>query len=90
MEQKTKALFAWTEAGYETAMRIADIYRSSGMQVFLYGTAEEKELVELGEMNKMTHVLYFQDAEHLKLVSIADEMGGFTADVLVSDLILPK
>ena len=90
MEQKTKALFTWTEAGYATAMRIADAYRRGGIQVFLYGTAEESELVELGEMNKMTHVLYFQDAEHLKLVSIADEMGGFTVDVLVSDLILPK
>ena len=90
MEQKTKALFTWTEAGYGTAMRIAEAYRRGGMQVFLYGTAQEDELIELGEINKMTHVLFFQDEEHLKLVSIADEMGGFTADVLVSDLILPK
>ena len=43
-----------------------------------------------GEINKMTHVLHFVDEESIRLVSIADEMGGFTVDISINDLILPK
>ena len=57
---------------------------------FFYGIAEEAELVSLGEINKMTHVLHFVDEESIRLVSIADEMGGFTVDISINDLILPK
>ena len=89
-EQKTKALFTCTEAGYETAIGIMEAYRQSGMLAYFYGIADEKDLVELGETNGMTHVLHFVDAENIKLVSIADEMGGFTVDVTVSDLIMPE
>ncbi|MBQ9090731.1 MAG: hypothetical protein IJY52_00470 [Anaerotignum sp.] len=89
-EQKTKALFTCTEAGYETAIGIMEVYRQSGMLAYFYGIADEKDLVELGEMNGMTHVLHFVDAENIKLVSIADEMGGFTVDITVNDLIMPK
>ncbi len=89
MEQQTKALFTCTQTGYETAVGITDLYRKSGMQAFFYGIAEEGDLVALGEENGMTHVLHFIDAENLKLVSICDEMGGFTADITVEDLILP-
>ncbi len=38
----------------------------------------------------MTHVLHFVDEESIRLVSIADEMGGFTVDISINDLILPK
>lgn len=55
-----------------------------------YGIAEEADLVSLGEINKMTHVLHFVDEESIRLVSIADEMGGFTVDISINDLILPK
>ena len=89
-EQKTKALFTCTEAGYEAAIGIMNVYRQSGMQAFFYGIAEEVELVRLGEANGMTHVLHFVDAEKIKLVSVADEMGGFTVDITVNDLILPQ
>lgn len=87
---ETKALFTCTEAGYDTALRIMERYRQSGMQAFFYGIAAEEDLISLGESNYMTHVLHFLDAEKLKLVSIADEMGGFTAEITVDDLILPK
>ena len=50
----------------------------------------ESDLVSLGEINKMTHVLHFVDEESIRLVSIADEMGGFTVDISINDLILPK
>ena len=60
------------------------------MQAFFYGIAEEADLVSLGEINKMTHVLHFVDEESIRLVSIADEMGGFTVDISINDLILPK
>lgn len=89
-EQKTKALFTCTEAGYETAIGIMEAYRQSGMAAYFYGIAAEEDLVELGETNGMTHVLHFVDAEHIKLVSVTDEMGGFTVDITVDDLILPQ
>lgn len=89
-EQKTKALFTCTEAGYEMAVAIMEAYRLSGMAAYFYGIADAKDLVELGETNGMTHVLHFVDEENIKLVSISDEMGGFTVDVTVSDLIMPE
>ena len=91
MEQKVRAVFAWTEAGYETAVRVADLYRKAGMEIFLYGLSEGGEaLVSLGEEAKASHVLYFMDAERISMVSLTDEMGGFTVEVRVSDLILPQ
>lgn len=89
MEQQTKALFTCTEAGYDTALAILERYRQGGMQAFFYGIAREEDLISLGEANGMSHVLHFLDAENLKLVSLTDEMGGFTADITVADLILP-
>ena len=87
-EQNTKALFTCTEAGYDMAVAIMEAYRMSGMAAYFYGIADEKDLVELGEMNGMTHVLHFVDDEKIKLVSISDEMGGYTVDVTVNDLLL--
>lgn len=89
-QQQTKALFTCTEAGYEAAIRIMEQYRRSGMQAFFYGIAAEEDLISLGEQNGMTHVLHFLDAENLKLVSIQDEMGGFTVDITTKDLLLPE
>ena len=88
-EQKVKALFTWAEAGADAAMEIAGAYRRAGMQVVLYGEAAEAELVALGEDNGMTHVLHFVDAQNIRLVSLTDEMGGFTVDIQKNDLVLP-
>ena len=87
-EQVTKALFTCTEAGYEMAIVICEAYKASGMAAYFYGLADAKDLVELGETNGMTHVMHFMDEENIKLVSISDEMGGFTVDVTVNDLLL--
>ena len=89
-EAQTKALFTCTEAGYEAALSIMELYRRGGMQAFFYGIAAEADLISLGETNGMTHILHFVDEENIKLVSIADEMGGFTVDISINDLILPK
>lgn len=89
-EVQTKALFTCTEAGYEAARSMMERYRRGGMQAFFYGIAPEADLISLGEANGMTHVLHFVDAESVRLVSIADEMGGFTVDISVDDLILPQ
>ena len=48
--------------------------------------AEPEGLAESAAARKMTHVLYFLDEERLTLISLADEMGGFTAEVFVSEL----
>ena len=41
-------------------------------------------------LNHITYLLYFVDDESIRLVSSADEMGGFTVDISINDLILPK
>ena len=61
-EVQTKALFTCTEAGYDAALSIMELYRRNGMQAFFYGIAEEADLVSLGEINKMTHVLHLKKA----------------------------
>ena len=87
-EQTTKALFTCTEAGYEMAVAITEVYRQSGMTAYFYGIADAADLVSIGETNGMTHVLHFMDEENIRLVSLSDEMGGFTTDVKISDLLL--
>ncbi len=89
-EQRTKALFTCTEAGWDAALRIMEAYRSGGMHAVFYGKAAEDDLIALGKENGMTHVLHFLDEENIRMVSIADEMGGFTVDITIKDLILPK
>lgn len=88
-EQKTKALFTCTEAGYDAALDIMEQYRKNGMYAVFYGIADAADLISLGETNGMTHVLHFLDGENIRLVSIADEMGGFTVDISINDLLLP-
>ena len=89
MEEKIKALFAWSPLGANTARGIGEKYAAAGVAVVLHGEACKEELISLGESKNMTHVLYFLDEERLLLVSLADEMGGFTVEILVEDLILP-
>ena len=86
MEQKVKAVFAAHPNGQETAAA----YLAAGMEVLesqLEGLAENQALAE---EKGMSHLLYFHDAEHITMVSLMDEMGGFTVDILVSDLQLPR
>lgn len=70
------------------AVAIMEAYRQSGMAAYFYGVAEEADLVSIGESNGMTHVLHFMDAENIRLVRLSDEMGGFTTDIKISDLLL--
>ncbi|HIY04705.1 MAG TPA: hypothetical protein H9733_07065 [Candidatus Anaerotignum merdipullorum] len=90
MEQKVKALFAAHPDGKQKAAEIAALYLAAGMPVAeskLDGFAENRQLAE---QSGMSHLLYFQDAKRITMVSFLDEMGGFTVDLLVSDLQLPK
>ena len=87
MEQKVKAVFAAHPDGQETAARIARAYLAEVLESQLEGLEENQALaVEKG----MSHLLYFHDEEHITMVSLMDEMGGFTVDILVSDLQLPQ
>ncbi len=89
MEQKAKALIAWTPAGGDTARRMGEKYLAAGVEIIFHGRAEREELIFLGKRENVTHVLYFLDHKKLLLVSLADEMGGFTVEILVEDLVLP-
>lgn len=88
MEQKVRAMFAWRKQGEAVARRLAAAYTAANMEILCHGEADEAELPALGRTQQMTHVLFFLDEERLLLMSLADEMGGFTVEVNVSDLIL--
>lgn len=90
-EQKVKTLIAFTQTGRQKAIEIANIYRKSGMYVEMSLLGQElQKNIAYAESKNMTHVLYFIDSKNMKVVSLADEMGGFTVDIPVSELILPK
>lgn len=90
MEQKVKAVFAAHPDGRETAARIAKAYLAAGIEVLESQLEDLAENKALAEERGMSHLLYFHDEEHITLVSLMDEMGGFTVDILVSDLQLPR
>ena len=89
-EKSPKTLVAYTDAGKAAACQIANEYRRDGMYVenSLLGEDMEENMAYAKEKN-MSHVLYFVDAVQVKVISLADEMGGFTVDVTVDELIRP-
>lgn len=90
-EKKAKTLIAFAVEGARKAIEIANIYRKSGMYVEMSLLGENlQKNIAYAEKKNMTHVLYFIDSENMKVVSLADEMGGFTVDIPISELILPN
>lgn len=70
---------------------ISNIYRRSGMYVEMSLLGEDvAKNMAYAQSKQMSHVLYFVDSETVKVISLADEMGGFTAEIAVSELILPN
>lgn len=89
MEQKVCAMFASHPDARSCAENIASRYQAAGMQVVFSAQTQFEAAHAEAEASKMTHLLYFHDAEHITMASFADEMGGFCVDILVSDLQLP-
>lgn len=90
-EKKAKTLVAFTEQGRQKAIEISNIYRRSGMYVEMSLLGEDvAKNMAYAQSKQMSHVLYFVDSETVKVISLADEMGGFTAEIAVSELILPN
>lgn len=89
--EKAGALIAFTEAGQGAALLIADKYRKSGMylETSLLGGDLDKNIA-YAEKKSMSHVLYFIDDEIVKVISLKDEMGGYTVTVPIEELVLPK
>ena len=90
-QKKAKTLVAFTEKGRQKAIEIAGLYRKSGMYIEMSLLGEDiAKNMNYAESKQMSHILYFIDSENMKVISIADEMGGFTVDIAVSELILPN
>lgn len=89
-EKKAKTLVAYTKEGLTTAFRTADRYRDKGwyMETSLLGENLEENLA-YAKSRGMSHVLYFTDEVHLKVISLTDKMGGYTAEIRVDELIEP-
>ncbi len=88
--QTAKTLVAYKEEGRCTAFEIANEYRRGGMcvETSLLGDDIAKNM-EYAQSKGMTHILYFMDSINMKVISLSDEMGGFTVDITVDELIRP-
>ena len=88
---KIKTLIAWSDKGRKTAYDIGSKYRQNGMIVQnSFITNDFDKNFEYAKKNNIAHMLYFVDNENIKVVSLLDEMGGYTVDAKISDLVLPE
>lgn len=87
----TKAMVAYTAEGKGTALKIADIYRESGIKLenSLIGDDFEENLSYAKERG-MESLLYFVDSVNIKYVRILDEIGVMTSDITIDDLVKPQ
>ncbi|MBS4959687.1 MAG: ATP phosphoribosyltransferase regulatory subunit [Clostridiales bacterium] len=88
--KRPEALIAYQPCAKKTALRIAEKYRRTGkyMLTSFLGENLEENIAYAKKMN-LSHVLYFRDGVHLTMVSLKDEMGGFTVDLTINDLKFP-
>jgi ATP phosphoribosyltransferase regulatory subunit len=87
----TKAMVAYTSEGKATALKIADIYRESGIKLensLIRGDFEEN--LSYAKERGMESLLYFVDAVNIKYVKVLDEIGVMTSDITIDDLVKPQ
>ena len=88
---RAKTLVAYQESGRTKACETANIYRHSGMNVEMGLIGEDLEKnIAYAKSKEMSHVLYFLNDYRLKVVSLTDELGGFTVEIPIEELILPE
>lgn len=89
--ETAKTLIACCEKGRAASFQTAETLRISGMYVesSIIGNDIEVNTMYAKERG-MSHLLYFIDDVNLKVISLADEMGGFTVDVTIDELLNPK
>ncbi len=80
-----KVMITCDKSGKSAADEFTEIYRSVFEVVRREFSSFEEAMGAASEM-KLTHLLYFKDNKNLILVSLADEMGGYSLDITVDDL----
>ncbi|MGE4215310.1 MAG: ATP phosphoribosyltransferase regulatory subunit [Anaerotignaceae bacterium] len=87
----TNAMVAYTAEGRASALKIADVYRESGIKLenSLIGEDFEENL-SYAKKRGMESLLYFVDAVNIKYVKILDEIGVMTSDITIDDLVKPQ
>lgn len=83
---KVKVLITGQKAGENAAKEFAEIYDEIFEVEFDGDFPEFDTAFDKASVSGMTHMLYFQDDINLLLVSLADELGGYTAQITVDDL----
>lgn len=82
-----RALIAYNKDAIASAINVANVYRNDGKEIELSFIGEDLEKnISYAKDNNLTHVLFFESNETVKVVSLKDEMGGFTVDIPVSEL----
>lgn len=89
MAPNRRALFAAHADGAETAQKIAAQYQAAGMEIVQGGIITLAEAHDFAQNLKVSHLLYFHNAEQITMVLLESEMGTFSVEVRVSDLQLP-
>ncbi len=83
---KVKVLITGQKAGEIAAKEFAEIYAEIFDVEYDGDFPEFDAAFDRASVGGMTHMLYFQDEINLLLVSLADELGGYTAKITVDDL----
>ena len=89
-EVQTKALFTAQRQAMMLHYPSWSFIAETEMQAFFYGIAEEADLVSLGEINKMTHVLHFVDEEASGWSALRMKWAALRWTSASMILILPK
>jgi len=85
-ETKVKVLIAYENEGKKNADIFSEIYNKIFEVEYSDSFESFEKAMEYAENSGMSHMLYFLDDINLKLVSLLDDMGGYTLDVTVDDL----
>lgn len=86
-----KTLFAFSKEGRRRAYEIAGKYRAGGrvIEESLIGFGYDENF-DYAKNKGYGHMLYFSDCNNVSVVSFKDDMGGYTVEMPVDELVLPE
>lgn len=81
-----RVLIACKDKGIANAERFAGIYNKIFDVEYNRNLNDFDMAFQYAQKENMSHILFFMDTVNLKLVSLLDDMGGYTAEVTIDDL----
>ena len=91
VSSKAKAMIGYTPYGMASALKIADIYRETGVKIenSMCGS-DIDENIEYMVNKGMESLIFFKDAINILYVRNEKNVGIVAADITIDDLVMPK